>query len=282
MVIAATDPGRRDRALLGVTIVAGFASSIFFPLTGLLLEHFGWRTTVRILAIVLALTTVPAHAVAVRAAKEHRVDGAARDRADVRRALTDRRFWLTGVAFVAQAGAVSAVSVLLVSYLRHAGYAATTAATLSGLLGILSVTGRLTVTGLARRHGMAAVTAGVFAIQAIGVIALPHVGRSLGGAAASIVTFGLGFGVATIARPAILADRYGTSGYATIAATMSTPITLAKAFAPLAAAAVPFATFLNAAGVLCLTAAVLVWPTVDNARGHITVPAAGPGLTTEN
>jgi hypothetical protein len=32
VLIAATEPGNRDRALLAVTIIAGFASSIFFPL----------------------------------------------------------------------------------------------------------------------------------------------------------------------------------------------------------------------------------------------------------
>ncbi|MBX6723181.1 MAG: MFS transporter, partial [Dactylosporangium sp.] len=38
VLLATTDPARRDSALLTVTIVAGFASSIFFPLTG-------WLTT---------------------------------------------------------------------------------------------------------------------------------------------------------------------------------------------------------------------------------------------
>ena len=66
---------------------------------------------------------------------------------------------------------------------------------------------------------MTAVTAVVFAIQAVGILALPHLGRSTAGAAACVIAFGLGFGVATIARPAIIAARYGTARYATIAAT---------------------------------------------------------------
>jgi predicted MFS family arabinose efflux permease len=160
---------------------------------------------------------------------------------------------------VAQLGAVSAVGVLLVAYLRQVGHPATLAATISGLLGVLSVTGRLVTVGLARRHGMVAVTAAVFAVQAAGVAALPHVGRSALGAAACVVAFGLGFGVATIARPAILADRYGTARYATIAATMTLPITLAKAGAPLAAAAVPANTFLTAAAMACWASAALLW-----------------------
>ncbi len=45
VVIATIRPSDRDRALLAITIVAGFASSIFFPATGLLLERLGWRST---------------------------------------------------------------------------------------------------------------------------------------------------------------------------------------------------------------------------------------------
>jgi len=41
--------------------------------------------------------------------------------------------------------------------------------------------------------------------------------------------------VATIARPALLADRYGTTGFATIAGVLAVPLTVVKATAPLAA-----------------------------------------------
>jgi predicted MFS family arabinose efflux permease len=160
---------------------------------------------------------------------------------------------------VAQAAAVSAVGVLLVAFLRQAGHAATAAATVSGLLGILSVTGRLATAGLARRHGMAAVTAVVFAVQAAGAAAMPYVAGSLAWAAVCITAFGLGFGVATIARPIILADRYGTHRYATIAATMTIPITLAKAGAPVAAAALGAGRFLPWATAACLLAAAVLW-----------------------
>jgi hypothetical protein len=106
---------------------------------------------------------------------------------------------------------------------------------------------------------MTTVTAAVFAIQALGAFALPYVAGSLAWAAVCITAFGLGFGVATIARPAILADRYGTGRYATIAATMTAPITLAKAGGPLAAAALGTGRFLTGAAVACLLAAVTLW-----------------------
>jgi MFS family permease len=44
------DARPRGTALLAVTVVAGFASSIFFPLTGLLVDAYGWRTALVVLA----------------------------------------------------------------------------------------------------------------------------------------------------------------------------------------------------------------------------------------
>ncbi|WP_436533577.1 hypothetical protein [Actinoplanes sp. HUAS TT8] len=49
----------------------------------------------------------------------------------------------------------------------------------------------------------------------------------------AVVGFGIGFGVATIAKPVILAERYDTRRYATLAGVLVAPMTLAKASAPL-------------------------------------------------
>jgi predicted MFS family arabinose efflux permease len=238
--------------------VAGFASTIFFPLTAALTTAFGWRAALLILAALLAATAIPGHLAAVPDARTHRGDARVRTGARVAEALRDKHFWLLGLAFVLHTAAMSAVGVLLVTFLRQAGHTGAAAATIAGLLGILSVAGRLATTALARRRGMAVVTAAVFAVQAVGAAALPHFGSSLAGAAACVTAFGLGFGVATIARPAIVAVRYGTARYASLAATLSLPITLAKAGAPLVAALLPPGRFLTAAATACLIAAALL------------------------
>ena len=258
VIVATVTPARRDNALLAVTIVAGFASSIFFPITGLLLEHYGWRTTLLILAGLLAVLTIPGHLLAVPGRQRHHAAAETRTGIPVREALRDKGFWLLTVAFVVHGAALSAMGVLLIVYLQHAGHPTTIAATLAGLLGLLSVTGRVLTTGLARRVSMPTITAIIFAVQALGAAGLPFLGGTLTGAAACVVAFGLGFGVATIARPAILATRYGTARYATIAATMTVPVTLAKAAAPLGAALLIPNMFMLSVATACLLAAVLL------------------------
>ena len=50
------------RAITTLTLVAGFASTIFQPLTALLDNRLGWRTSLVVLAVVLAAITIPIHA----------------------------------------------------------------------------------------------------------------------------------------------------------------------------------------------------------------------------
>ncbi|GAA4261372.1 hypothetical protein GCM10022255_093760 [Dactylosporangium darangshiense] len=152
------------------------------------------------------------------------------------------------------------MTVHLVGFLVSRGHPATLAATVAGLLGVLSVTGRLLLTGARRRLPLTAVIAAVFTTQAVAGAALPLLAGSRAGAVGGVVAFGVGFGVASLASPALLADRYGTTAYATIAGTLNTPVTLAKAAAPLAAAALTALTgyggTLAAIGGACAVAAV--------------------------
>jgi MFS family permease len=241
VVVSWFDERRRANAVLGVILVAGFASTVFFPLTALLVDRYGWRGALIVLAVLYGAVAVPLHALVVRKSPVAPAPPKARRRV-VRGALRDGRFWFLALAFVAHAGAMSAMTVHLVGFLSARGHAATLAASVAGLLGVLSVTGRLVLTVAQRRIGLPTVVAGVFTVQALAAASLVVVGGTVGGAIAAVVAFGLGFGVASLATPQLLAGRYGTAAYATIAGFLATPVTVAKATAPLAAAAALTAT----------------------------------------
>lgn len=250
---------RRADAVLTITIVAGFASTIFIPTTGWLTAEHGWRTALLTLALLHGAITIPAHLLAVPATAPGTASRHTPDRqghSDIRRLLRDRGFWLLVIAFVAHGTAVSAVSVHLVGYLTTLGHPITVAAAIAGMLGALSVTGRIVTTGLTRRRPIATVTAAVFAVQAAAAALLPLVGTTRAGAVLCVAAFGLGFGVGTIARPTILVDRYGTTAYGAVSGTLTVPITIAKAAAPLAAATLTGTTQLAAVAALCLIGAI--------------------------
>ncbi|MGW4498252.1 MFS transporter [Micromonospora sp. NPDC004336] len=237
-------PDRRPTALLAVTVVAGFASTIFMPLTGHLVAHLGWRGALLALAAVHGVSTVPLHALTVRkpphvtaSTSRPRPDRTSR-RAAARAAMRDPRFWVLAAALVAHGTATSTIGVHLVGYLTSRGHSATFAASAAGLLGVLSVTGRLVLTGARRRLPVTTIVATVFTVQAVAVLAMPLAAGTGVGAVVTVTGFGLGFGIASLATPALLTDRYGTTAYATIAGRLAAPVTVAKATAPLGGAAV--------------------------------------------
>ncbi|AEV85533.1 MFS transporter [Actinoplanes sp. SE50] len=275
VIIAWCRPERRSRALLTLTAVAGFASTIFLPLTGWLTDQHGWRTTLLILAGIHAITA-PLHAATVRrppAATNLVTRHRDVDASVVRAALADRAFWVLTAGFTTHAMAISAYTVLLVAALTTWGHPPAFAATIAGLLGVLSVTGRLITTSLQSRYRTTTITAGIFAIQAAAALLLPAVGASTGGAIVAVVGFGLGFGVATIAKPVILAERYDTRRYATLAGVLVAPMTLAKAGAPLGAATLHrttggYTSVFTAIAVCCAVAAAAIGVCFPGPRDH--------------
>jgi predicted MFS family arabinose efflux permease len=290
VVVAWFPPELRARAVLGVVAVAGFASTVFMPLTGLLADRYGWRAALLVLALLYGAVTVPLHAWTVRTPPdEGEVERrpSREERAGVvRAALADRRFWWLAVAFVAHSAAMAATTVHLVGLLVHKGHPVTFAAAVAGLLGVLSVTGRLFLTGVGRRLPLHRVVAAVFTLQAVAAAALPFVAGGAAGAVVAVVAFGLGFGVASLVKPALLTDRYGTAAYGTIGGVLATPVTIAKAAAPLAAAgllaATGYAVTFAAVAVACLVAAIglLAWPDRPaESRGAAGYSGSWPGRT---
>ncbi|MGE3912727.1 MAG: MFS transporter, partial [Chloroflexota bacterium] len=65
-VVTAWFERKRTRAITSVTLVAGFASTVFMPVENWLIELQGWRMALITLAGFLALTTIPAHALMLR------------------------------------------------------------------------------------------------------------------------------------------------------------------------------------------------------------------------
>ncbi|GAB2584363.1 MFS transporter [Paractinoplanes abujensis] len=268
VVIAWHTARRRPSALLALTVVAGFASTIFLPLTGWLVEQHGWRTALLVLAAVQAVLTTPLHLIVLRAAPRNQrtAHGPQLPAVRLRDVFSDRVFWLLTAGFTTNMAAISIVTVHLVAALTSWGHTATFAAGVAGLFGILSVAGRLATTGLQRRYRISTVVAVIFAVQALAIGLLPFIGRNATAVIAAIIGFGLGFGVSAIAKPVLLADCYDTRRYATIAGTMVVPMTIAKAGAPLAAAALharsgTYTSLLLATAALCAIAAVTLWTT---------------------
>lgn len=238
----------RGKALLLLTFVAGFASTIFLPLASRLVGALGWRQALLALAGILAVLTIPAHALMLRRrpedlgllpdGRERREEIATALRpatgVPLRDVLRDAAFWWLCGTIILGTVTVVAVAVHLVPLLRGRGYGADTAAAATGALGALSVTGRVLITALIRRLPQALVTAVLLVLQAAAVLVL-LAWDSLAGVVIFVVLFGLGFGSLTLARAGLVAEWYGRAHYGAIGGAIALCTTGARALAPVGA-----------------------------------------------
>lgn len=250
---------RRDRntALLTITVIAGFASTIFLPTSQGLIDWLGWRDALLVLAGLCGLTALPHAAYLRRHPADH---GYAPDGLEpaaeaspasevahahgwlrlkdpmLRRALASRSVqWLTAGTFAVTTG-VTIIIVDLVSYLHSRDYSPTAAAFGAGAIGILSVTGRVALTTLARRLRLARVAALMVAGQVVGLVVLMLLPRPWG-LLLFVLLYGAGYGVMTIARAALLSDYVPTTVFARVSGVQALIVDVGRVLAPVAAGA---------------------------------------------
>lgn len=244
-VIAAWFIKRRSTALAIITFAAGFASTIFIPLTDALYQAFGWRSATFMLGILLAVTTIPVHAFILRRRPadlgllpdgepltlEARPLPASLSLSD---ALHSRFFWLMTLAFGLASLAANAIRVHFIPFLIDSGVASGTAALASGSIGIMQVLGRVIFAPLDSRIPGKIMVAGVFALQGMGMFAL------LWGASPLTILlfvgiFGAAYGAITLARASIIAELFGSAHYGRISSVMALFLTFSGTAAPVGA-----------------------------------------------
>jgi MFS family permease len=225
--------GRRVQALTVITLMAGFASTIFIPLAGWLVQVSGWRQSVVVLAVILGVGTIAPHALVLR--NKQPVGERVRS-LPVGQAITQPSFrWLTLALWLATV-TTAAVGIHLLPYLRDRGYDPTFAATITGSVGAMQVLARLVLAPFGNRTNPRILAASVLSLQPLSLLILLLI-RSTPGVLLFVVLFGAQRGLNTLIRPALVADLYGAQRYASIAGVLQFALSLAQAAAPYAAGA---------------------------------------------
>jgi MFS family permease len=228
----------RDRALLTVTLAAGFASTIFMPIEAWLLVRVGWRHALTILAVVLGVITIPIHAFVLRrGAAIVRTTGRTTDGGpglSLYEAVRTLVFWVLLSAFFVGNFATAAVSVHLIPYLVERGYSPTAAAATIAWMGALQVSGRLLFVPISARLGARWMVASVFFGQALGLAQLPVLAR-IGSAIPFVLVMGASNGMSTITRATSLAQIFGARNYGSISGIVALGANGARAIGPVGA-----------------------------------------------
>ncbi len=260
---------RRTEALTVVTLMAGLASTIFLPLTALLVSRLGWRDTLVALAAILGLATVLPHALLLRAAprETHQHEPSL----SLGEAVRQPSFRWLALGFVCYALTLG-IQVNLVPYLGGRGFDLATAAWLAGLVGAMQVGGRLLLGPLERRVAPHTAVALVYATQPV-ALALLLLVPGTAGALVFVVLFGAGRGMDTLIRGTAVARLYGPRRFASIQGVLGSLITVAWAAAPVGLGAVYDRTGSYDAGFWTVDAALVV---AALALWRGTRPGAGP------
>jgi MFS family permease len=236
---------RRVGALTALTLLAGLSSTIFAPATAALLDWFGWRGTYLVLAVVLAVVTIPAHLFGLRgpwpdanstARAEHAGHLELRDHSPAAIARS-RPFLLLVAALALAAFAAFAVVVNQVPLLIERGMSTSGAAWALGLGGLGQVLGRLGYGRLTAVTGVRGRTIVILALSATATALLAVLPGPAVLLIAAAMLAGAARGVLTLLQATAVTDRWGAVHYGRLNGLASAPALVAIAVAPWAGAA---------------------------------------------
>lgn len=224
------------RGITLVTLMAGFASTIFWPLTQWMLGAFDWRWTLGAFAVVHLVVCVPLHLTALRRAVP--ASHAARQEAPANEPpmhLGDERrraLILFALAIVVSGIVTSAFPVHMLRIIENEGFSPQDAALIAMVMGPAQVLARFVeVLGGHRFDPLMTgrVALGALLASVAILLALP---ASLGTAVAFAALYGAAQGLVTIARATVPLQLFGAAGYGTLMGRITGLRFLANAASP--------------------------------------------------
>ncbi|HEX6971766.1 MAG TPA: MFS transporter, partial [Limnochordia bacterium] len=153
--------------ITALTLIGGFASTVFIPLTQLFIDWLGWRDALIALALCNLLIALPVHALLLRddrrndARSPADVSAAAVSRAALARALRHPVFWGFAVCFIAYYATFSALTFHIIPLLVERGVSTAIIIAAVAVIGPAQVGGRVLLLAAGRSLPTAVVGRGV-------------------------------------------------------------------------------------------------------------------------
>jgi MFS family permease len=223
------------RPITALTLAGGFASTMSWPATHVLIDHIGWRGTYLVYAALLALVAAPLHAfVLPRGRARPDVRSAAATSAPPPTApATGAAFMLVAAAFAAYAFVPSGLAAHLLAIFGRLGLDPAAVVAIGALFGPAQVTARLAEFVFIRNlHPLWMVRFAV-GLLLVGLALLWAFGLSVALAMAFALMFGAANGLVTIARGTVPLALFGAAGYGRVVGRIAAPALIIQSVAPL-------------------------------------------------
>jgi MFS transporter len=227
---------RRPITLL--TLAGGFASTVSWPATHVLIEQLGWRGTYLVYGALLAFVAAPLHALALPRTRARVEPVAVHARAAAAATLpaTGWTFTLVASGFAAYAFVPSGLAAHLLAIFGRQGLPSGTVVAIGALFGPAQVAARVFELFFARRLHPLWLARGALALLLFAFALLAFFGASAAAAASFALLFGAANGLLTIARGTVPLALFGAAGYGGIVGRIAGPFLAMQSVAPLALA----------------------------------------------
>lgn len=217
------------RSIVSVTLIAGFASSVSWPLTHFVEMHASWRTACAMWALLHLTIGLALHRYGVPnvlSAASHPQAEVLPPNAEPKPAL----MWLLAAIFAATGFVFASLAAHLPRMLEAVGVTATVAVAAASLVGVFQVAGRvLDAVWLKRLHPFVSAKLAT-SLHPVGAVLLIAFGAPL--AAVFTVLHGAGVGLMTIIKGTLPLALFGPAGFGRRSGMLEAPSRVMQAVAP--------------------------------------------------
>jgi MFS family permease len=220
------------RSVTALTLIAGFASTVFWPLTSWLESAVGWRGTFGTFAALHLVVCLPLHWFAVPRAKSLVHAKTASAPAEHEKSAQSATYYWLAAAFSIAMFVMAVIFAHLIEMLKARGISPGDAILVGSLIGPMQVTARVVEFGLARRARATRVGIVAFGMFAVAILVLAFAGQSFWWAVVFAVLFGASNGIMTIVRGTAPAELFGQQQLGSLLGRLARPASFAKAIAP--------------------------------------------------
>jgi predicted MFS family arabinose efflux permease len=224
--------GARARgAISALTLIAGFASTICWPLSAVLAARFGWRGACIGYALIQLTVAVPLHLIALPDARQDQSSEATGAASKTISLLPSERwlFLILAAVLTLAAGVLSMVGTHLLPILIARGLGESVAVGLGSMVGPSQVGARIIETLAGSRYHPVWTMVASALLVALGAFLLM---ADLSVLPLAIVLYGAGNGIGSIARGTIPLALFGPERYPVLMGRLALPLLVAMAAAP--------------------------------------------------
>ncbi|MBV4395737.1 MFS transporter [Advenella alkanexedens] len=243
VIVRRVGPARARSGITAITLWGGFASTVFIPLVQFLLDHWGWRDALLVLALINGVLCAALYYGFIRPEKDivhvipsHHECQQQTDQQAIRASFWQPVFWLLMLALTAYAGAFTAFTFHMYPLFLEGGLSTQNVVWVIATIGPAQVAGRILISMFGAGMSMRRIGTLVVVIFPLVFIVLALQPSSFWIVAAACIAYGASNGIFTIVRGLVVPEMLSTRAYGALNGILTFPSTLAKAFAPLVAA----------------------------------------------